>query len=518
MKDAATPVCPDPEVAAGLPDLPVPVIQGGGDSSLSPRRKTVFKNSEKPAGLAQRMSRPRLTATELAKTLNSASQPIYVLDDELTVVFCNRACQEWLRGAYDGLVGVQCAYHSSPEVTGPEAVAAGLCPPPAAVSGRDVTATVSCDAAEGPARHRRARFVPLGTSAEGLIAVVALLDAEDLPEPPDEAPPLPSAEAGPIELHEQVRRFRQQAAAGLRADRLIGDSPAIRRARAQIELAAGSRGSVLLVGPPGSGRQHLAAAIHCGRHGPSSGSLIPLDCSALGAELIHSTVTALASGGPLGEETAHSTLLLNEADQLPADVQAELVAVLVGKRFPLRLIATARQPLWELVRRGGYREDLAAALSTITIELPPLARRREDVPRLAQLFLEEANARGIRQLGGFTPEALDALDAYPWPGNIDELARMVSEAYDQAKGYYIGPDDLPERIHLAADAAACPRRPEETIVLDRFLGEVERELIRRALAQAKGNKAKAARLLGMTRPRLYRRLVQLGLTSETSPR
>ena len=91
------------------------------------------------------------------------------------------------------------------------------------------------------------------------------------------------------------------------------------------------------------------------------------------------------------------------------------------------------------------------------------------------------------------------------------MARVVAEAHERAEGVQIGVGDLPERLHLAGHAAAHPRRPEETIVLDELLGRIERELIQRALARAKGNKTKAARLLGMTRPRLYRRLVQLGM-------
>ena len=185
--------------------------------------------------------------------------------------------------------------------------------------------------------------------------------------------------------------------------------------------------------------------------------------------------------------------------------------MLAARPPQLRLIAAAEQPLGELARRGRYREDLAGVLSTITIELPPLAERREDLPLLAQVFLEEANAGSGKQLVGFSPEALDRLDAYAWPGNIDELAQMVAERCRQAAGPEVQPDDLPERLRWVAEAATRPQRKEETIVLDEFLGRIERELIRRALARAKGNKARAARLLGLTRPRLYRRMVQLGL-------
>jgi DNA-binding NtrC family response regulator len=127
------------------------------------------------------------------------------------------------------------------------------------------------------------------------------------------------------------------------------------------------------------------------------------------------------------------------------------------------------------------------------------------------LFLEEVNLRRGKQVGGFSPEALDVLADYSWPGNVDELIDVVSSAHERCEGTEIGLRDLPHKIHLAADSAVHPRRPEETIVLDEFLARIERELLNRAMVQAKGNKSKAARLLGLTRPRLYRRLVQLGL-------
>jgi len=454
------------------------------------------------------MARVRTIATELAKLLNSAAQPVYVLDDEQTLIFCNKACLEWVGRTADELHGRRCAYHSIPQPTGVDAAAAGLCPSPAALAGREMSGTVACVDREGRLRRRRARFVPLGGGPDDTVGLIALVDVEDLPEHGT-----PSAEPGETEaarLHEQIRTFRHQAAARFRLDRLVGDSPAIRRARAQVALAAQSGASVLVVGPAGSGRRHVAAAIHYGTPNESPGSLIPLACSVLGADLIHSTVAALAARRPPPGQ-AGGTLLLNEADKLPLEVQPEMAKVLSFRSFPLRCIATAGQSLSDLARRGQYREELASVLSTIVIELPPLSERRRDLPMLAQLFLEDANSRGTKQVAGFSPEALDRLDGYPWPGNVDELAHMVAEAHERAAGVQITVGDLPERIRLAADAAAHPPRPQERIVLDEFLGRIERELIRRALARAKGNKTKAAKLLGMTRPRLYRRLIQLGL-------
>jgi transcriptional regulator of acetoin/glycerol metabolism len=465
------------------------------------------------------MARPRITATELAKMLHAASWPIYVLDDEWTIVFCNRACRDWLGNAADGLIGQRCRYHSGIEGKEPQAIAAspqttaaGLCPPPSAMAGETCVATVSCTVREKGqevVRRARARFIPLGASAEDTIGLVAILDPDATAEP--EPPVDEDGDEASRELHDLVRQFRSTAAGRYRADRLIGKSPAMQLARRRVELAAAGRCSVTILGPPGSGRQHLAAAIHYGAPGRSGGSLIPLDCSVLGADLIPSTVDALITGNPLGDRAGDSTVLLNHVDRLPPETQAELARLLVGKAHPWRLIATADGPLDDLVGQGEFRKDLAALLSTLVLVLPPLADRREDLPALAQLFLEERNAEDTRQVGGFSREALDRLDAYPWPGNLDELARMVAEMHAKAAGPEIGVEDLPPRIRQAADAAARPRRPDETILLDEFLARVERELIERALVRAKGNKARAARLLGMTRPRLYRRLQQLGL-------
>jgi DNA-binding NtrC family response regulator len=127
------------------------------------------------------------------------------------------------------------------------------------------------------------------------------------------------------------------------------------------------------------------------------------------------------------------------------------------------------------------------------------------------MLLEENNAQGGPQLSGFSSEALDELVAYPWPGNTDELAQFVAEATGRAAGPVVGTPDLPPRIRLALGAAAFPAPAEERIVLDDFLAEIERELIERALVQAKRNRTKAAGLLGVTRARLHRRLIQLGL-------
>ncbi len=179
----------------------------------------------------------------------------------------------------------------------------------------------------------------------------------------------------------------------------------------------------------------------------------------------------------------------------------------------LRVISTARERLETLVARGTFPAELAQRLSTLVIDLPPLTERREDIPLLAQSFLEDLNSQGGKQLRGFASDAMDRLALYDWPGQVDELSALVREAFGQAEGFEIKSQDLSKKLQFAAEAARYPRPAPEIIDLEKFLTQVETKLIQRALQQAKGNKSQAARLLGITRPRLYRRMVQLGLAA-----
>jgi DNA-binding NtrC family response regulator len=399
-------------------------------------------------------------------------------------------------------------------------LAAALCPPPQVLTGEIVAATVCRAAEDGTTACRHARFLPLGLEKGEIFAVAAILETDDRPpDAEDDLAPTDPGEAGPIALHEQIHRFRLESATRYGFDRLIGRGPAVALARRQAELAVAGRANVLLVGPSGSGRRHLAAAIHYAANPPAaasaalSGELTPLDCSLLGNDLLDAAASALARGIQRSELAATCMLLFHRIDELSAEMQVRLAEFLGRRPLRCRLTATAAEPLLELARRGKFHAELAALFSTVTIVLPPLAERREDLPLLAQLFVEAWNAAESRQLGGFSHAALDRLDAYAWPGNVVELAEAVAESCRRAAGPIIDASDLPERLHLAVQAAAHPRRVDETIFLDEYLARVERELIRRALARAKGNKARAARLLGVTRPRLYRRMVQLGLES-----
>jgi DNA-binding NtrC family response regulator len=287
------------------------------------------------------------------------------------------------------------------------------------------------------------------------------------------------------------------------------------RVRAQVKLAAKTGAAVLIVGPPGSGRQHVARTIHA-LSDTTAGTFAPVSCSALPADLLRSTVGALNDRCRQSKNEPPTTILLADIDALPSELHHEFAKWLAAEPKNLRVLASAREPLGELARRGDFRAELAELLGTLVIDIPPLARRREDVPLLAQMLVEDVNGQSIKQLRGFSPEALDRLVQYDWPGEVDELAAIVRECCAAAENVEVSCDDLPKRLRLAAEAARFPRKLVEPIELEKLLARIETELIQRALQQAKGNKSQAAKLLGLNRPRLYRRMVQLGLESAES--
>jgi len=425
---------------------------------------------------------------------------MYVLDADRTILFANAACTEWLGVEEESLVGMHCNYHGGAVDDAVTALAARLCPPPEAFDGVCRSSRVA-PPSESEERDRTVLFAPLADAEGcGVLAVVV-----------DEGEEGSRAAKGAAEeshaLHQRLIELRREFGLDRSLHRLVGESLSARRVREQMQVASAVRTRVILVGPAGCGAEALARAIHYGRPAPH-GRLLPLACPLLDAELLQGAITELKRPAIYRDAAPPGTLLLLEVDRLSPTAQDELAGFLMLPDFELHTLATSETSLLELAAGGAFRRDLALALSTLEIILAPLAERPEDVPLLAQQLLEAGNARGGAQRTGFTPEALDLLADYQWPGDVDELAAMVQQARENAKGPLLDADDLPERLHVAAHAAAYPPKQDEPIDLDRLLAEIEGEVIRRALERAKGNKSKAAQLLGVTRARLHRRLAQ----------
>lgn len=423
---------------------------------------------------------------------------MYVLDAERRIVYVNAALESWLGVRSEELVGVRCDYHSLPEA--PSEIAAKLCPPPGAMQGTISSFEFRSDAGVSGTKVRRAHCLPLGGAAcEGLIVVVdvaevagAAIDGERTD--------------SPTELHLRLQAFRRQAAGRYRLERLLGDSPAMERVRRQVLMAMHAQSRTVIVGPPGSGREHVARTMHYAGDEASAAPLMPLACALVDAEMLQASITAFARRCRSVPSPRMGAILLLDVDQLSTASQAELAGFLTIPGFDLHTLATARASLIELAARGEFRRDLALALSTLVVELPALVERKDDIPLLAQSFIEQQNALGEKQIAGVSSAALDLLANHSWPRSVDELAEIIRSAHASSTGPEISPADLPAALRLAADIHQVPRREESPINLDELLAQIEDELIHRALARAKGNKTKAAELLGITRARLHRKL------------
>ena len=237
---------------------------------------------------------------------------------------------------------------------------------------------------------------------------------------------------------------------------------------------------------------------------------MPLDCELLDAELLQTTVSAFMQQSAELQIGGIPCLLLLEVDRLSSDAQNVLFKFLSVDEFELRTVSTARSPLADAVA-VGFRADLAALLSTLTIRLPSLSERLEDIPVLLQYTIEQLNAEGEKQIEGFSETATRQMLQYPWPGNVDELLRVTREIHESAPKAIVDAEDLPKQIRLGIDADEFPIVATESVDLDEVLESLERELVTRAMRQSGGNKAQAARLLGINRARLLRRLTHLGI-------
>jgi DNA-binding NtrC family response regulator len=351
-------------------------------------------------------------------------------------------------------------------------------------------------------------------------------------------------------LHRTIRKFRRAQAGRYSIESLLGSSAAIQKVRAQVAAAVASGANTLICGPPGSGRGHVARAIHYCAASDGGTRLVPVDCQLLTDEVLRRVMDSLRA--LRGEVKPRATLLIENLELMSAVHQSLLLSAIRQNALVARIIATSsshvpsgvaevesaekselkdagqehdndgkgrptRHPAMPSAGRpvsDTIEPNLVDAISTITIRMPRLADRLEDLPVMAQYFLEACNQGSSKQVGSLRSDALDLLALYSWPGELDQLQETITAAHRASTLHEITPADLPKIVHHSLRAATRTRRMPERIVLDELLGMIEKEAIVRALAQAGGNKSEAAGLLGMTRPRLYRRLVQLGLAGE----
>ncbi|MCZ8920550.1 sigma-54-dependent response regulator transcription factor ZraR [Escherichia albertii] len=299
---------------------------------------------------------------------------------------------------------------------------------------------------------------------------------------------------------------------------MVGKSAAMQHLLSEIALVAPSEATVLIHGDSGTGKELVARAIHASsarREKP----LVALNCAALNESLLESELFGHEKGAFTGAdkrregrfvEADGGTLFLDEIGDISPMMQVRLLRAIqerevqrVGSNqtipVDVRLIAATHRDLAEEVNAGRFRQDLYYRLNVVAIEVPSLRQRREDIPLLADHFLQRFAERNRKAVKGFTPQAMDLLIHYDWPGNIRELENAVERAVVLLTGEYISERELP----LAIASTPIPLAQSQDI---QPLVEVEKEVILAALEKTGGNKTEAARQLGITRKTLLAKL------------
>ena len=317
-------------------------------------------------------------------------------------------------------------------------------------------------------------------------------------------------------------------------------APSMLRLYDTVDRVASSQLSVLICGETGTGKEVVARAIH-ERSPRAGGPMRSINCGALPGTLIESTLFGHERGAFTGaerrragvfEEADGGTVLLDEVGELSGPAQAALLRVLetrtvqrVGSteeiEVDVRVLAATHRDLQAMCDAGSFRVDLLYRLNSVTLTVPPLRERREEIPPLVEAFVELANDVNQRAVRGPTPAALERLVAYPWPGNVRELRNVVERAVVVSPGPWFDVDDLPSAFRDEdsqdatpamvlrqdeRDAADALQRGMEVLDLKARVSAFEERLIRSALAHAAGNQTRAAELLGMPRRTLVYRL------------
>lgn len=430
----------------------------------------------------------------LLKTLTGAAQPFYAVDAGGTIVLANEALCAWVGLTRDAVTGRRVAYHSTPTDQPTAEAITGLCPPPYTPGVATGEGTLSTMGRDGKLRHRRARFTWIATTEDPPAAcVLVTVDTQDLT--PQQ---LATALGGPATddaLHRHIRQFRRGRRVPAATALLLGDSPQARLMRRQFDLAVSARLNTTITGACPADTAALAEAIHYGAADPQA-RLIRVECPLLEPEeVLRQAGLALTPG---------ATLLLLEANTLPPGTQDRIAELLRDGGAAPRVLATAAGE--------GLSLDLQAVAAPGQVHAAPLAERSEDLPVVAHYYLEQHNAGEGVAKAGIDAEVIDLLAVYHWPGGATQLGEVVAQACAGSAGPRVTAGDLPPLIRQAVLAASLPDAAPQPINLEAFLQQVEHEAIRRALVAARGNKAETARLLGLTRQRLYRRLQALELT------
>jgi len=328
------------------------------------------------------------------------------------------------------------------------------------------------------------------------------------------------------ETQREVERLRNTSEEGDGFAGILGASPEVRRLSDIVQRISGSDASVLVTGESGSGKELVARAIHS-LSKRSKGPFVAINCAAMPDHLLESELFGHERGAFTGARAARvgllrrahgGTLLLDEIGDMSLSLQPKLLRALQEKlirpvgsdhevSFDVRVVAATHRNLQQAVRTGDFRADLFFRLNVISIQVPPLRERGDDILLLAHRFLREFARRDGKLIDGFAPEVERQLLRHDWPGNVRELRNTIEGAVTMARGQVVTLDDLPSLFRSAPREAVTESEPAGALLP---LSEVERRHVLAILDAVGGNKSEAARILGVDRKTLQARLQRYG--------
>ncbi len=435
------------------------------------------------------------------------AEPLFVLDRRGRLLFVNRAW-ETLTGL--GLEDAHLLVCRRYKPVGPddpleETLAHALTPPPDVRRGGMGRVRRWIPGSGGASRCWEIEFLPLLQEGErGGYLFVGRIH------------PLDETEAAPLtSLSEKLIDLRQRRIERFRLEDWYSTLPAMQRLVEQARLAIQVKAPVLFVGEAGTGKQTLARTVHF------LGIQREEACAFLDCQHLPPAALAALLFGPRGGREHFTAIYLREPASLPRDLQLRLVDTvrsMAAGESRLRVFAGCRQKPEQAVREGRLLEELAYALGTLVLDLPPLRERQGDLQALVDRLLARACVGRETRVAGLDADAWTMLRDYAWPGNVRELYHVLRSACARTNGTQIRAADLPSSLRRAVEREKSPpnNRPGE-LPLEQLLEEAERRLIQLALQRAGGKKALAARLLSIPRPRLWRRMIKLGIVDTEGP-
>ena len=442
------------------------------------------------------MAKSRSTRVNLYQLLNEAHRPIYVLDGKGRIVFANSALCGWIGVEAEELESVQCIWTTDRLSEENLNRVRGLAAPPETFaaeshsgSNTSLNSRVFRTAADGHLIWRNAEFITLGGHADSPGAVLVCVSATDLPAKQ------PASQNSTSEL---INRLRTAQTQKFGYDHFVGISSESKLLSQKIRVATESDCNFVVMGEAGSQREQLARAIHAGRQESSGSSLpselFPIHGAVADAELVQTTVLEVRERAGEG-----GWLLLLDIDRLSEEAIQELAGFFQLGSSKLRAIATCADT-------KKIPTEISECLCVLELELAPLRNRKADLPVLAQMILAEtAGNTKIR----FDESAIQQIVDYNWPGNLEELKRTIEEIDLEGSPSQVSSASLPQRFVQALQAQQIGGPQVVEIQLDEYLGNIESQLIERAMAFSGNNKAKACKLLGISRAKLGRRIQQL---------